>query len=402
MADNYTFKDATGATITHASKDVGSGVQATRHVEVDEANVAIVKAADAAHSSGDKGLMVLAVRKDTAAALAGTDGDYIPLIVDANGRLHVRSDDSPSTSVVTGAISASLTASQLATVAAKLVRLKASPHNTGLIYVGPSSIANAVSDSQLVAYWKLDEASGFAYDSGPYANDLAPYNAPVAATGKIGNGRAFVAASSQYLEIPDNPYLSMGAGERLTIVFWVKLSSTAGQTWIGKIGASGSFEYWVDLDSVKARFAVSSTGADAAVVSATGFGNLSSDTWYMICARYNGTTISISVNALAPTTAAYSSDIFDAAATFRIGARSSGSPYANAVIDEVGIWKRALSDDEVTALYAAGAGLSYPYLPAGFQLAAGDDTGWIPLDNLNRLYQLGTNSNDVLSYMVLA
>lgn len=47
------------------------------------------KAEDAAHTSGDNGLMILAVRKDSAAALAGTDGDYIPLIVDANGRLHV-------------------------------------------------------------------------------------------------------------------------------------------------------------------------------------------------------------------------------------------------------------------------------------------------------------------------
>ncbi len=89
MADNYTFKDASGNTVTHASKDTGSGVQATRHVEVDEANIAIAKAEDAAHSSGDKGIMALAVRQDTAAALAGTNGDYIPLIVDASGRLYV-------------------------------------------------------------------------------------------------------------------------------------------------------------------------------------------------------------------------------------------------------------------------------------------------------------------------
>lgn len=47
----------------------------------------IVKAEDAAHSGGDKGVMMLAVRKDTAAALAGTDADYIPLITDATGQL---------------------------------------------------------------------------------------------------------------------------------------------------------------------------------------------------------------------------------------------------------------------------------------------------------------------------
>lgn len=47
------------------------------------------KAEDAAHNSGDKGIMPLSVRQDTAAALAGTDADYQPLITDGNGRLHV-------------------------------------------------------------------------------------------------------------------------------------------------------------------------------------------------------------------------------------------------------------------------------------------------------------------------
>lgn len=51
--------------------------------------VKLAKAEDAAHTSGDEGIQALAVRKDTAAALAGTDGDYAPLEIDASGRLHV-------------------------------------------------------------------------------------------------------------------------------------------------------------------------------------------------------------------------------------------------------------------------------------------------------------------------
>lgn len=47
------------------------------------------KAEDAAHASGDVGVMALAVRQDTASQLADTDGDYSPLITDASGRLHV-------------------------------------------------------------------------------------------------------------------------------------------------------------------------------------------------------------------------------------------------------------------------------------------------------------------------
>ncbi len=47
------------------------------------------KAEDAAHTSGDVGVMALAVRQDTQAALAGTTADYIPLTTDVNGSARV-------------------------------------------------------------------------------------------------------------------------------------------------------------------------------------------------------------------------------------------------------------------------------------------------------------------------
>jgi hypothetical protein len=46
-------------------------------------------AEDVAHSTGDIGVECLSVRADSAAATSDTDGDYQPLITDANGRLHV-------------------------------------------------------------------------------------------------------------------------------------------------------------------------------------------------------------------------------------------------------------------------------------------------------------------------
>lgn len=46
------------------------------------------KAEDGTHASGDTGVMALAVRQDTLVALAA-NGDYIPLTVDALGRLQV-------------------------------------------------------------------------------------------------------------------------------------------------------------------------------------------------------------------------------------------------------------------------------------------------------------------------
>lgn len=46
------------------------------------------KAEDAAHTTGDTGLLVLAVRRDTPAVGSGTDGDYSTLNVGSGGRLY--------------------------------------------------------------------------------------------------------------------------------------------------------------------------------------------------------------------------------------------------------------------------------------------------------------------------
>jgi len=48
------------------------------------------KAEDAAHTSGDVGVMPLAVRNDALATLGGADGDYAPLQVDAFGALYTQ------------------------------------------------------------------------------------------------------------------------------------------------------------------------------------------------------------------------------------------------------------------------------------------------------------------------
>jgi hypothetical protein len=49
----------------------------------------VVYAEDVAAQAGDKGVHVLSRRSDTAAATAGTDGDYQSLISDSTGKLHV-------------------------------------------------------------------------------------------------------------------------------------------------------------------------------------------------------------------------------------------------------------------------------------------------------------------------
>lgn len=80
---------------------------ATNGVDVDVTRVVpgtgatnLGKAEDAAHTSGDVGVMSLGVRNDAMAALSGTDGDYTPIATSKSGRLLVT--PAPSSAMVRG------------------------------------------------------------------------------------------------------------------------------------------------------------------------------------------------------------------------------------------------------------------------------------------------------------
>jgi hypothetical protein len=59
------------------------------HVHIASSTGLGIFAEDAAHTTGDLGQQILAVRNDAGTALAGASGDYIPLSTDASGNLRV-------------------------------------------------------------------------------------------------------------------------------------------------------------------------------------------------------------------------------------------------------------------------------------------------------------------------
>lgn len=81
--------------VTASVLPTGAATEATLATLATEATLAsilaelaqITFAEDTAHTTGDFGTMPLAVRNDAGTALAGTDGDYIPLSTDATGNL---------------------------------------------------------------------------------------------------------------------------------------------------------------------------------------------------------------------------------------------------------------------------------------------------------------------------
>lgn len=128
MADGLGFSEGSGATVSTDDAGAAGHVQiiklaisadgsatvipadATYGLDVDVTRIqAIVpgvaatnlgKAEDAAHTTGDTGVAMLAVRTDTEAASSGTDGDYEVLHTDATGNLRTTTQLRDSNDVV--------------------------------------------------------------------------------------------------------------------------------------------------------------------------------------------------------------------------------------------------------------------------------------------------------------
>lgn len=57
-------------------------------------------------------------------------------------------------------------------------------------------------------------------------------------------------------------------------------------------------------------------------------------------------------------------------------------------------------------VYVGGSGVTMPDgttdATTGFELDAGEETGWLYIDNLSRCYRICTNAGDDLTYLALA
>lgn len=219
--------------------------------------------------------------------------------------------------------------------------------------------------TDIIAYWKLDEASGTRNDSVGSTN-LSDNNTVTSATGKINNAGQFVAANSEYLEALDNAAMSVGAGS-FTFTCWVNLASKATyQSIVSKANFSAPLEYHLIYHPAYDNFMwlLADSGGTITELRASTFGSPSTSTWYFLAAWYDSGSglMKVSVNNGTVDTVSGPTP-FDGASRFRLGAYnySAASFPMDGMIDEVGFWKRTLTAGEITSLYNGSSGLSYPF-----------------------------------------
>jgi hypothetical protein len=126
-----------------------------RVVPTDASGADMLKTEDSVHATGDPGIQMLAVRNDTLAALAGTDGDYSPFQVDANGALYVSTTGSPSGTVTvtnatgSGALSTSTALSAAFRLTSVTVNFNAAPTTSENLTVTVNANDGAAYDTVL-------------------------------------------------------------------------------------------------------------------------------------------------------------------------------------------------------------------------------------------------------------
>jgi len=216
--------------------------------------------------------------------------------------------------------------------------------------------------TNLVSYWNLNEASGTRVDSTATGNDLTDNNTVLSAAGKLGNAADFERDNSEYLSIADNASLSITGA--VSISAWVNIESLNVMGIAGKYITAGNLRsYQMHIDAVDQQEGyVSSDGTAVYTKQITAVP--STATWYhMVMVFVPSTSLTMYRNGVALTQTAggtIPASIQDNTSLFQIGAGwATGDNNFDGLIDEVGIWSKALSTDEIADLYGEGTPPAY-------------------------------------------
>lgn len=214
-------------------------------------------------------------------------------------------------------------------------------------------------------------------------NRLKNHRSVTASEGKVGGAAQFATAQAQYLSVQDRPSLSFGDAS-FSIALWVYFDSLplyVQQGILAKASDEKHVEYalYVENTPPNIRFLISNNGSITAVES--DYHRVESlpileKRWYFIVATYDASSDRMFLylnNVASDGRAQLSGGPYDGTSDLEIGrelftTRDPRRQYLDGRIDEVGLWKKVLSDRERADLYNDGRGNTYVSKPGAFVL----------------------------------
>ncbi len=226
---------------------------------------------------------------------------------------------------------------------------------------GKEGIMEGNIQTGLVGHWKLDEAADTAaYDSSGWGNNgiLMNGTSHTTSTCKAGYCLSFN-GSDNYVDIAEATS-SIDVTDALTFVAWIHPTSVSSYAPIfAKIPPTYGSGYEFSNSSGNLRTTLRTAGGNCDFVQ----GTLTADTWQFVVSTYDGEVIRHYINGMlfstSPTctlgAAANNNDLY-------IGGRSSDTSRFAGLIDDIRIYDRALSADEIFQLYNSAAFTRYFYV----------------------------------------
>ncbi|MHA1288403.1 MAG: LamG domain-containing protein, partial [Candidatus Thorarchaeota archaeon] len=222
------------------------------------------------------------------------------------------------------------------------------------------------SDLVLNMYLDSYNSSNYTLDSSRYSNygELKDANAsnsdgytiPSLVDGKFRKALTFDGVDD-YVDLGISD--SLNITDAITIEAWVKTNSVSVGGYIEANGHSFSQSkgHSIDFTSSKVRFDIGNGTASGSVSSDN---TIIDGNWYHVAGTWDGSTVKLYVNGIQQsTTASLAGPIVYTGGNQIIGALYSGGGFFNGTIDEVRIWNRTLSPEEINASYRMSIGQYY-------------------------------------------
>jgi hypothetical protein len=229
----------------------------------------------------------------------------------------------------------------------------------GIVFLFSVSLASAALTDNLVSYWTFD---GNAEDS-VGSNDGTVTGATYGASYGIINGAYSYDGSGDYIDVGNSSTLNPTTA--LTVAAWIKIpASPDSSDVIFAKRSSTAYAYDMSFSSASGLMYWRINSNTYAAISTTDFRD---NTYHFIVGTYDKSKIYLYVDGELEDDYTYSSDINKITEKLYFGRRGAGFTTANTgyltgYIDELGLWSRALSQSEITALYNSGSGLQYPFI----------------------------------------
>jgi hypothetical protein len=208
-----------------------------------------------------------------------------------------------------------------------------------------------------VAYWAFDEGSGtIATDSIFEANNGTIINgATWVSPGVSGNALSFDGIND-YISVPHS---SLVEPTNLTIEAWINIPVIPGGTdprrWIVNKNTHESTQghYALMINGSRVGAYLNIGGGSGNVFSAwSDTGAITANTWYHLAMTYDSSILKVYLNGALIAQTIINRTRVSGTTSLDIGRRQDGFNYTNAFIDEIVIYNRALTAEEIAAQYS--------------------------------------------------